>query len=223
MKNIQVKSSIYALVIVSAIAWFGLAWLSNLDLSAASSFFSLIPKVVTCDLVLVLVFTKWGWRLKVFRGWLVPFPNLNGSWAGHIYSNWVNPETGKRVDPIPVMLTINQSFFHISCKMMTGEMDSFSSSEGFNINPERQIRELSYIYTSKPRISLNQRSLPHDGAMIFDIIEKPAQKLKGRYWTERKTTGEIILTNYSSDTLEDIPEELEQHPVTEEENIRYRV
>lgn len=220
MKNLQVKSSIYAIVVVSAIAWFALAWYSELDLSAASSFFSLIPKVVTCDLLLVLLFTKWGWKWKAFRGWLVPFPNLHGSWSGKIYSDWVNPETGEGVAPIPVMLSVNQSFFHIHCKMMTGEMESFSTSEGFNIDSARQIKQIAYIYTSKPRISLNQRSVPHDGSIVFDIIETPERKLKGRYWTERKTLGEITLTQYSSDLLEDLPEGFGQHPVTEEENLR---
>lgn len=220
MKNIQLKSSIYALVIISAIAWFVLAWISELDLSVATSFFYLVPKVVTFDLLLILGFTKWGWKLKIFRGWLVPFPNLNGSWVGNIYSSWVNPETGKRVPPIPVMLTVNQSFFHTSCKMKTEEMDSFSISEGFNIETERQIKHLAYIYTSKPRISLNKRSVPHDGAMVFDIIEKPDKKLKGRYWTERKTIGEINLTYHCLDILEEIPKDLKHHPVTEKENIR---
>src|SRR5512145_3133319 len=176
MKNIQVKSSIYALVIISAIAWVTLAWLSNSNLSAVTSFFSLIPKVVTCDLLLVLGFAKWGWKWNVFRGWLVPFPNLNGTWTGHIFSDWTNPETGQCVAPIPVMLTINQSFFHINCKMMTGEMDSFSTAEGFNIDPDRQIKQVAYIYTSRPRINLNQRSVPHDGSIVFDIIEKPDRK-----------------------------------------------
>jgi len=220
MKNIQVKSSIYALVVVSAIAWFTLAWLSGIDLSAANSFFSFIPKVVTCDLFLVLVFTKWGWKCKLFRGWLVPFPNLNGTWIGQIFSDWVNTETGEGVAPIPVMLTINQSFFHINCKMMTAEMESFSTSEGFNIDPDRQIKQLAYIYNSKPRIALNQRSLPHDGSIVFDIIEYPSKKLKGRYWTERKTLGEINLTQYSLNLLEDLPEDFDQHPVTEKANIR---
>lgn len=220
MKNVQVKNSIYILVIMSAIAWIGLAWFSNLDMSVATSFISLIPKVVTIDLLFVLVFTKWGWKLNFFRGWLVPFPNLHGAWSGNIHSDWVNPESGERTPPIPVLLTINQSFFHISCKMMTGEMESFSTAEGFNIEPDRQIKQIAYIYSSKPRISLNERSLPHDGSIVFDIIEKPKQKLKGRYWTERKTTGEIVLENYSKDLLEDLPEEFQQHPVTEKENLR---
>lgn len=220
MKNIQLKSSIYALVVVSALAWFSLAWFSDIDLSAATSFFSLVPKVVTCDLLLVLVFTKWCWKWKAFRGWLVPFPNLNGTWVGNIYSDWINPETGEVVASIPVMLTVKQGFFYINCKMVTGEMESFSTSEGFNIDPERQIKQLAYIYTSKPRIALNQRSVPHDGSIVFDIIEIPSRKLKGRYWTERKTLGEIFLTQYSPDILEDFPEDFDRHPVTEEVNLR---
>lgn len=220
MKNITLKNSLYLLIGVSAIAWFLLAFFNNLDLSKVKDFFGLIPKVVSIDLLVIAVFVKWGWKLKIFRGWLVPFPNLNGSWTGNIYSSWINPETGEGVPPIPVMLTVNQSFFHINCKMKTGEMDSFSVSEGFNIDAERQIKQLAYIYTNKPRISLNERSLPHEGSMVFDIIENPEKKLKGRYWTERKTTGEIILTHYSLDILEELPEELAEHPVTEKENIR---
>lgn len=220
MKNIQLKSSVYILVTVSAVTWLLLAWVSKLDMSVVSSFISLIPKVVTIDLILILIFTKWGWKLKIFRGWLVPFPNLHGAWSGSIHSDWVNPETKEKVPPIPVLLSINQSFFHINCKMMTGEMDSFSTAEGFNIEADRQIKQLAYIYTSKPRISLNERSLPHDGSIVFDIVENPEEKLKGRYWTERKTTGEIILKRYSSSILEDVPEGFGKHPVTEKENSR---
>lgn len=220
MKYIQLKSSVSVLVITSAIAWLLLAWKSQSNMSVVSSFISRIPTVVTIDLVLILIFTKWGWKLKIFRGWLVPFPNLHGSWSGDIHSDWINQETEAKVPPIPVLLTINQSFFHINCKMMTGEMDSFSTAEGFNIEPEKQIKQLAYIYTSKPRISTNQRSRPHDGSIVFDIIEKPEQKLKGQYWTKQKRIGEIILKKHSSSILEDVPEDFDQHPVTEKENMR---
>ena len=181
MKNVQIKSSIYILVFLSAVAWFILAWFSNVNLAGIKGFFSLIPKVVTFDFICIFIFTKWAWKLKYFKGWLVPFPNLNGTWQGNIHSSWINPDTGKSVPPIPVLLTINQSFFQISCKMMTGEMDSYSISEGFNISTDRQIKQLLYIYTSKPRINIDKRSLPHDGAIVFEIIEEPKRKLKGRY------------------------------------------
>jgi hypothetical protein len=220
----MIKSSLYLLVGISAVAWFSLAYFNSLDLSKAKDFFGLVPKVVTIDLLVVAVFVKWGWKLKIFRGWLVPFPNLNGSWMGLIYSDWKNPETGDRPPPIPVMLTINQSFFHISCMMYTGEMDSSSYSEGFLIDSERQIKSVVYSYTSKPRLSLNERSIPHDGTAVFKIIEKPKPKPKpkliGRYWTERLTKGEIILEFYSKELLEELPENLGEHPVTEIENRR---
>lgn len=208
------------LVGVSAIAWFGLAFKENLNLMEMKDFFSLIPQVVTIDMIFTLIFIKWGWKLPILRGWLVPFPNLKGSWTGEIYSDWVDPKTGEGVEPIPVMLTIHQSFMHINCTMHTGEMKSHSISEGFNIDQEKQLKQLSYIYTSKPRTVLSERSVQHDGAMVFDIIEKNSRKLNGKYWTERNTKGEINLKFYSKEILEELPERFGEHPVTEEPHKR---
>ncbi|MFZ4965898.1 hypothetical protein ACL9RJ_16710 [Pseudomonas sp. Mn2068] len=220
MRNVTFKNSVYLLVGTSAVAWFSIAYFSGLDLSKVLDFFGLIPKVVSIDLLVIAAFVKWGWKLKIFRGWLVPFPNLNGSWVGFIYSDWRNPETGVKPLPIPVMLTVNQSFFHISFMMRTSEMESSSYSEGFLIDPDRQIKSVAYMFTSKPRLSLNERSIPHDGAAVFQIIEKPKQKLVGRYWTERLTKGEMVLQHHSKELLDELPEGLGEHPVTENENRR---
>jgi len=218
MRNVTLKNSMYLLVGLSSIAWFLLAYFNNLDLSKLKDFFGLVPKVVSIDLLAVAVFVKWGWKLKIFRGWLVPFPNLNGTWIGHIYSDWKNPQTDEKPSPIPVMLTVNQSFFHVSCVMRTSEMESSSYSEGFLIDVHRQVKKLAYSYASKPRISLSERSVPHEGTAVFHIIEKPKFKLTGRYWTERLTKGEINLDYHTQELLEELPESLSKHPVTEYEN-----
>lgn len=220
MRNITFKNSLYLLVGLSAVAWFSLAYVNGLDLSKLKDFLGLVPKVVSIDLFVVAVFAKWGWKLKIFRGWLVPFPDMNGSWVGLIYSDWINPTTGEKISPIPVMLAVNQSFFHISCIMRTSEMESSSYSEGFIIDPDRQIKNIAYSYSSKPRLSLSKRSTPHDGTVVFKIIENPNQKLVGRYWTERLTKGEIVLQFHSKELLEELPDNLYEHPVTEDENRR---
>jgi len=220
MHNVTIKSSIYLLLGLSALAWFSLAYMGGLDLSKAKDFFGLAPKVVSFDLLVITAFVKWGWKLPIFRSWLVTFPNLNGTWIGYIYSDWKNPETGEKPPRIPVMLTVNQSFFHVSCKMRTGEMESASYSEGFLIDPDRQIKKIAYSYTSNPRLSLNERSIPHDGTAVFQIIEKPKQKLVGRYWTERLTKGEIVLEYHLKEQLEELPKTFGKHPVTEVENRR---
>ena len=95
MRNVLIRNSLYLLVGVSAIVWFTLAYFNDMDLSKMKDFFGLVPKVVSIDLVVIAIFVKWGWKLKVFRGWLVPFPDLNGTWVGNIYSDWINPQTGK--------------------------------------------------------------------------------------------------------------------------------
>lgn len=82
MCNVTIKISLYLLVGISAVAWFSLAYFGGLDLSKVKDFFGLVLKVVTIDLLIVAAFVKWGWKFSIFRGWLVPFPNLNGTWAG---------------------------------------------------------------------------------------------------------------------------------------------
>lgn len=220
MNNLMIKSAISLLVGISVVAFIALAHFNNLDLSRVENLLELSPKVISIDALVVTVFTKWGWKLKLFRGWLVPFPNLSGSWLGHIHSDWKNPKTDLKPPPIPIMLTVNQSFFKISCIMRTSEMKSSSYSEGFLIDDDRQIKSIAYSYISKPRLSLSDRSMAHDGTAVFEIIEKPKKKIVGRYWTERLTKGEIVLEHYSTKLVEEMPESLGEHPVTENENLR---
>lgn len=214
MRNLNFKTSICVIVCMSGAFWFCIAYISGLDLSKATDFFGLLPKVVSIDMVVIAFFLKWGWKWRLFEKWLVPFPNLSGSWKGYIHSDSVDSKTGKKLQPIPTILTIKQSFFHMSCVMRTAEMVSHSYTEGFMIDAEKQIKSFAYTYTSKPKLSISERSTPHDGTVFFEIIEKPKIKLVGRYWTERKTTGEIQLEFYSKEMIEEIPADFGEHPAS---------
>ncbi|HER24280.1 MAG TPA: hypothetical protein ENO17_04430, partial [Candidatus Atribacteria bacterium] len=193
MKNLNIKAFLFIFLGISAVIWFGIASLKNVDLSNFIEYLKILPQVVSIDLVIYAFFVNWGWKLKIFRGWLVPFPNLNGTWEGFIDSDWIDTKTNKKNDPISVILTIKQKFSKIDCVMKTTEMVSQSYVEDFKINKDKQIQQLVYCYISKPKLSLSNRSSVHEGAIVFEIIGNPASKLKGEYWTTRKTTGEIIL------------------------------
>ena len=175
-----------------------------------------IPKVVTVDLILIGLFVKWVWRWKYLQGWLVPFPDLNGTWQGIIQTSWKDTDNISP-GPISTILTIKQTFGHISCVMRTGEMESHSYVEGFSLDPEKQIRKLCYSYTSRPKTSVRDRSTPHDGTMLFNIIGKPVMKLEGEYWTQRKTTGTITLTFHAKDLFDELPVDFPVHPMTSKE------
>lgn len=218
MKNLNIKAFIYILLILSLILWFTFASFNSLDLSNLWTFLKLLPNVATVDLLVLGFFVKWGWRWKIFQGWLVPFPDLDGTWQGYIRSNWINKEMVEEPLPIPTILSIRQSFGAISCVLRTAEMVSYSYIEGFTLNRDKQIRQLVYSYTSKPKPSVKKRSTSHDGTIVFDLIGTPVSKLEGRYWTDRETTGEITLTYWGKKLLEEIPEDFSPHPVSGNNN-----
>ena len=213
MKNINVKYFVYILLAMSACIWFGFAQSAGSDLSEGGVFFGLLQYVVTIDVAIFSVFMKWGWKWRLLKGWLVPFSNLSGTWIGEIRSDWKDPRTGNILPPVPTMLTVKQSFFSISCAMHTAEMRSTSYVADFHLDSENQVKQLVYSYTSTPRLSIRERSAPHDGTVVFDLIERPDRKLVGRYWTEQKTIGEIALRFHCKDLLEELPKELGTHPL----------
>src|SRR5712692_4649280 len=47
------------------------------------------------------------------------FPDLTGTWEGHLVSTWVNPETGQGLPPIPTTIWIRQGLFTTSIKLRT--------------------------------------------------------------------------------------------------------
>ena len=97
-----------------------------------------------------------------------------------------NPDTGEVSGPIPVLLTIRQTFGRISCVMRAAEMISRSYCADFWIDNHEQVRKLAYCYTSEPSVLIPDRSQPHDGAMLFEIIGEPAQKAERQLLDDAK-------------------------------------
>lgn len=213
MKNLNLKPFWYILAAYSVVVLFVAALIQGFDLRNFLDVLRLVPIVATADGIAYFVFTTWLWRWKRLQGWLVPFPDLNGTWQGHIHTNWKDSE-GKTPGPIPTILTIKQSFGQISCVMRTEEMESHSYLEGFCIDKDAQIRRLCYSYTSNPKTALRERSTPHDGTILFNIIGTPVSKLEGEYWTQRQTTGAVRLTFRTKELLDEMPPDLSAHPMT---------
>lgn len=176
-------------------------------------YFKLTSTIIICDLILIFIFIKSIWKWKIFYNWLVLSPNLNGTWKGEICSTWTDPITKKRHEPIPVILTIKQSLFNISCVMRTKEMESYSYASHFLINEDSQILKLVYSYESIPNQVVKNRSPQHFGTISFNISNRKKKKLTGEYWTGRKTTGTIHLKFWKHELYDKYPKGLGEHPV----------
>jgi len=205
MKNLNMMPFIYLLAGFSTAALVVAALIQGVDLRDFVAVGRLIPIVATADGIAFFIFTSCLWRWALFQGWLVPFPDLNGTWEGHIQTNWIDAE-GKAPTPIPAILTIKQTFGRMSCVMRTPEMESHSYLEGFCIDRAGQVRKLCYSYTSRPKAILRDRSTPHDGTILLNIIGQPVQKLEGEYWTQRLTAGTVSLRYLRAELLDEMPQ-----------------
>jgi hypothetical protein len=203
MKNIRKEIKVWLQLGTFILIWVVVLMVSNIPLVIGWKSIKILPDVFTIYVILVLIFTTWAWRLSIFKGWLVPFPDLQGTWKGTLQSTWIDPKSGQTVPPKSVTLAIKQTFSSISCTMYTEESDSYSTAAQIIEDDESGIFRLSYNYTNRPRANVRDRRAIHDGAAILKIIIKPELKLEGEYWTSRKTTGDISVQFASKKIAQD--------------------
>lgn len=194
MKNINLKITLWIILIIALLV-FILNYLYVEKLNICSYIFNSLTESISVITIIAFLFDRYFWQCSIFRNWLVLIPNLNGKWKGIICSDWINPDTKEKCMPIETSLSIKQSLTNISCVMTTGEMKSNSITSDFRIDINNQVLELSYVYLSIPNLTVRNRSQIHHGAIIFDIIieNNNVIRLKGNYWTDRKTIGTIEL------------------------------
>lgn len=213
MKNIKVRPFALFIFGIFAVCFVVVAFATGAKVHNVWSALKIAYKTVPILLIIWAAFVLYAWKWRIFQGWLVPFPCLDGTWEGQIQTTWRNPDTGETPGPIPVLLTVRQTFGRTSCVMRTAEMTSHSYCADFWIDADEQVRKLAYSYTSMPSVLIPERSKPHDGSVLFEIIGKPAKKLKGVYWSTRKTTGEVVLALRCRERLDDLPDDFEPHPM----------
>lgn len=198
MKNIRKELLVWVQIGSIIIIWIGVLFFSGTDLKINWDSIKKLPDVVTIYVILAFIFTKWAWRWRIFRHWLVPFPDLQGTWRGTLESTWTDPATGQRIAPGEIIIVIKQTFASISCVLFTSESDSYSTTAQINRDDESDVLRLTYNYTNRPRANVRNRSEIHDGAAILKVILKPTMKLEGEYWTSRKTTGDMSVNFIST-------------------------
>ncbi len=189
---ITYKIRIYAFVILGlAFGTYVVLFLLTQDLNSIdfAKAMASISTTISINIVLWILFIKWGWKCRIFYPWLVPFPNLSGKWEGFIKSNWKE----KKLEPIPTEVTIDQTFFNIQIRIKTGESRSYSIGASFDIDRERGLQQIVYSYLNTPRPGVRERSEIHYGSTVLNFEGRKVLNMDGEYWTSRETTGEINL------------------------------
>jgi len=206
METIKKEVLIYFSLGLMLAIWVGVLRATGTPLSINWEAVKKLPDVVTIFVVISLIFTKWMWRISWFRGWLVRFPDLQGTWEGELQSTWKKPGSQQAIPPLRMILVIRQTFSSISCTMFTKESESYSRAAQIAVDDETGAISLSYNYTNRSKATIRERSPIHDGAAHLRVVTVPSRMLEGEYWTGRCTTGQMKLNFSSRQLLESFPE-----------------
>jgi hypothetical protein len=191
------KQVVVIVALAVLLAW-GLDWVYEWlqgQRAPLLKFISFFAMVITLGVAGVASATwRFFWQKFPILGRKI-FPDLNGTWEGHLASTWIDPSTYQLLPPIPATLSIRQGLFSMSIKLRTGESRSYSTRHVLERDPDAGCFRVWYSYDNRPKAELAFRSARHEGVgwLEMDIDSDPNQ-LVGQYYTDRRTSGDMTFS-----------------------------
>jgi hypothetical protein len=193
------KTQVRIAIGVAAFVWFLIALLTGESLQAvALRTVSLAGTAVT---IVFLLYDRFMWKWKLVRRFTKK-PDVSGTWRGKLVSDYVR-EDGTNVPPIRVVIRFKQTNSQIVVTMFTNESQSISEQAQL-IKGEDDRWRFSWVYRNTPRQRVQERSGSHRGSCDLHLSGRHGEVLSGQYFTERKTTGEIQLTEWNKHYFNDL-------------------
>lgn len=188
-------SSFIALTIA---VWLLALWAQGMPV-LSSDFVKPFGTVVGAITLVVTIFNKYLWSWRLFKGWYVKRPDLRGTWRVELKSSWLNPETGKCIDPVYGYAVIRQSLTSLSLRLLTTESRSVLVAHSIEQQEAEDLFKLVGVYRNEPKIELQGvRSEIHHGSFALEVHGSPVYELQGHYWTDRGTKGSMKLSGRDS-------------------------
>ena len=186
---------IAALAITLAWGIEGLSEIVQGSPSSALKFISLVAMVISGVLTVIVGATwrrVWQWFPLIGR---ITFPDLTGTWEGHLLSTWTDPQTGQTKPKIPTTIWVRQGIFTTTIKLRTGESTSYSTRCLLEADHDAGRFRFWYSYSNQPKAEFSYRSARHEGVAWLELdIDTNPNRLMGCYYTDRKTSGDIDVT-----------------------------
>jgi hypothetical protein len=145
-------------------------------------------------IVAFLVFALWEywlWRLPLMQRMPGVPQCIEGTWAGTLTSLWTDPATDRRPEVKRIFLVARQTASRVTVELLTEESKSRSTIG--RLSKDELGLSLSYVYSNRPESRVAHRSTLHNGFAFVEIFGSPATRMRGRYWTDRYTRGELEL------------------------------
>ena len=174
-------------------------WLTGGQESASwLKFFSVA--VIAASAVLA-AWDRYLWHLRPVQKSKNAPRDIRGTWRGELTGHWVDPTTGTSPGPKVVYLVVRQSATSVSVTLLSEESQS-KSSFGV-ISGADSSASLDYMYLNEPNNALQMRSRIHHGSASLVVTGRPASRLRGHYWTDRDSRGDLEFDAHTRGYVED--------------------
>jgi len=148
--------------------------------------------------IALAIFLAQAWKWKMWRPWLVTLEDLGGCWTGVLRAR---REDGKYA-PLPVVVEIRHALFRVSVTVWTQKSKSISYISETYRDLDNDEQHLAYCYRAGAEIEYRDGNERHDGAASLTLTGN-GECLRGEYWTDRRTGGQIDLTRRTKDACPD--------------------
>lgn len=182
------RFSLTVVVLIAAGTW--AAALAVGGSKVGLSFFSPASIVVTVLVVLGLAFDRWAWAWPGIRS-IWHRPDIRGTWKGEIQSNFSGA-----TDPIEAYLSIHETYSSVTVRLFTQQSSSKTTVAAVATDAD-DIDTVVGLYRNEPLLSERDKSPIHDGA--FSLLLEDKASLRGKYWTDRGTQGEMTFRRVSKE------------------------
>lgn len=155
---------------------------------------SLVGTIIGVVIIGVGLCWRWVWRfVPALSRW---FPDLTGRWEGTYESSYTHADGARATGPFTAV--IRQGLFSSTVTASTGEMRSDTTRSWLEADRDAQRFTVGYTYRSTPHASVRHRSEPHEGVcFLHNLPDDDPETLKGIYFTERRTVGDLTLKRVS--------------------------
>ncbi|HLG13804.1 MAG TPA: hypothetical protein VJH03_04650 [Blastocatellia bacterium] len=146
------------------------------------------PGAVTIVVAAIAAWDHWLWRWTLVQRLPGVPRDIRGTWKGELDTFWKH-ETGTSPSRKVVYLVVRQTASQVSVSLLTNESRSASSLA--TVSSDGTTVSLDYLYLNWPDLHVQERSRVHHGSASLIVSGTPANRLRGQYWTNRDTKGEL--------------------------------
>lgn len=148
-------------------------------------------------IVLFGFFSRLNWSSSQLARWMRR-PTVHGVWLGALHSSY-RPAGSSPLPDIPIVLVIRQTYLSLSIVSFTEKQDGESKLEAIVQDAKTDATRLHYIYELR-RLYEGENKLT-TGAGELKLLES-GKRLKGHYWTNSPTHGDLDLKLVSRNCTE---------------------